>query len=135
MNNRACIMAVDDDPGVLRVLKRILEPEGYEVVLANDGSSALALLDERQPDLVLLDIMMPGLDGFLVRDSIRERLDVPVIMLTARCDPESLVKTLKTGADDYVRKPFSAAVLLARIRAKLRRCRASPTDHTKECHC
>jgi two-component system response regulator MtrA len=114
-------MAVDDDPTILRILKRILEPEGYEVVLANEGSSALALLDKRKPDLVLLDIMMPGLDGFLVLDSIRERLDVPVIMLTARCDHESLVKTLKTGADDYVRKPFSAAVLLARIRAKLRR--------------
>jgi len=121
MNQRACIMAVDDEPTILRVLKRILEPEGYEVILASDGSSALALLDERKPDLVILDIMMPGLDGFQVLDSIRERFDVPVIMLTARSDQESLVTTLKTGADDYIRKPFSATVLLARITAKLRR--------------
>ena len=121
MNNRACIMAVDDEPTILRVLKRILEPEGYEVILASDGSSALALLDERKPDLVILDIMMPGLDGFQVLDSIRERFDVPVIMLTARCEQELLAKALEIGADDYVQKPFSAAVLLARIGAKLRR--------------
>lgn len=121
MENRVCIMAVDDEPVVLRVLKGILEPEGYEVLLASDGSSALSLLDEHKPDLVLLDIMMPGLDGFQILNSIRERFNIPVIMLTARCDQESLVKTLKTGADDYVRKPFSATVLLARIAAKLRR--------------
>ncbi len=107
MNQRACIVAVDDEPTILRVLKRILEPEGYEVILASDGSSALALLDERKPDLVILDIMMPGLDGFQVLDSIRERFDVPVIMLTARCEQELLVKALEIGADDYVRKPFS----------------------------
>ncbi len=121
MNNRACIMAVDDETVVLTVLKRILEPEGYEVLLASDGASALDLLDERKPDLIILDIMMPGLDGFQVLDAIRERFNVPVIMLTARCDQESMITTLKTGADDYVRKPFSATVLLARIRAKLRR--------------
>ena len=121
MENRVCIMAVDDEPVVLRVLKGILEPEGYEVLLASDGSSALSLLDGHKPDLVLLDIMMPGLDGFQILNSIRERFNIPVIMLTARCDQESLVKTLKTGADDYVRKPFSATVLLARIAAKLRR--------------
>ncbi len=131
MNQRACIMAVDDEPTILRVLKRILEPEGYEVILASDGSSALALLDERKPDLVILDIMMPGLDGFQVLDSIRERFDVPVIMLTARCDQESLVKTLKTGADDYVRKPFSVAVLLARIGAKLRRVEQTGRPHER----
>jgi two-component system OmpR family response regulator/two-component system alkaline phosphatase synthesis response regulator PhoP len=118
-------MAVDDEPVVLRVLKGILEPEGYEVLLASDGSSALSLLDEHKPDLVLLDIMMPGLDGFQILNTIRERFDIPVIMLTARCDQESMVQTLKTGADDYVRKPFSAAVLLARIKAKLRRVEQS----------
>ena len=75
--------------------------------------------------------MMPGLNGFQVLDSIRERFDVPVIMLTARCDQESLVKTLKTGADDYVRKPFSAAVLLARIGAKLRRVEQTGRPHER----
>jgi CheY-like chemotaxis protein len=121
MTQHTLIMAVDDEPVVLLVLKRILENEGYEVVLANDGTSALALLDKHKPDLVLLDIMMPGLDGFHVLESIRERFDIPVIMLTARCDQESLVNTLKTGADDYIRKPFHTQILLARIRAKLRR--------------
>jgi DNA-binding response OmpR family regulator len=120
-NQSACIMAVDDEPTTLRVLRRILEPEGYEVILASDGSSALALLDEHKPDLVILDIMMPGLNGFQVLDSIRQGLNIPVIMLTARYELESLEKALQMGADDYVRKPFSPAVLLARIKVKLRR--------------
>ena len=131
MNQSACIMAVDDEPTILRVLRRILEPEGYEVILASDGSSALALLDERKPDLVILDIMMPGLNGFQVLDSIRERFDVPVIMLTARCEEESVVKALERGADGYVRKPFSAAVLLARIGAKLRRVEQTGRPHER----
>jgi two-component system OmpR family response regulator/two-component system alkaline phosphatase synthesis response regulator PhoP len=131
MNQSACIMAVDDEPTILRVLKRILEPEGYEVILASDGSSALALLDERKPDLVILDIMMPGLDGFQVLDSIRQGLNIPVIMLTARCEEELLVKAMEIGADDYVRKPFSAAVLLARIGAKLRRVEQTGRPHER----
>ena len=134
MNQSACIMAVDDEPTILRVLRRILEPEGYEVILASDGSSALALLDEHKPDLVILDIMMPGLNGFQVLDSIRERFDVPVIMLTARCEEESVVKALERGADGYVRKPFGRNVLLGHIRAKLRRVEQTGRQYER-LHC
>jgi len=116
-------MVVDDGQEMLRVLKRTFELEGYSVGIATDGSSALALLGERSPDLVILDIMMPGLDGFEVLDLIRQRSNVPVIMLTARCEVTSLQKALVAGADDYVRKPFRTRELVARVRAKLRRAR------------
>ena len=82
MKKRTCIMVVDDDQAILILLKRILEPEGYDVALATDGSSALVLMEERRPDLVLLDIMMPQLNGFQVLDLIRQRSNIPVIMLT-----------------------------------------------------
>jgi len=114
-------MAVDDEQAILSLLKRTLEPEGYDVIVAEDGWSALALLEGAKPDVVLLDIMMPGLDGFQVLDRIRQRSNVPVIMLTARLEATSVRDTLALGADDYVRKPFSKGELIARIRAKLRR--------------
>ena len=115
------IMVVDDDLAILRLLKRTLEPEGYGVILADNGSSALDLLEDSRPDLVILDIMMPGLNGFQVLDLIRQRSGVPVIMLTARGEVTNLRNALSLGADDYVRKPFGKGELLARIRAKLRR--------------
>ncbi len=121
MKKRPCIMVVDDEQAVLRLLSRTLEPEGYGVVVAADGRSALELLEEHYPDLVILDIMMPGLDGFQVLNLIRQRSNVPVIMLTARCEVTALRDALSLGADDYVRKPFRTQELLARIRAKLRR--------------
>jgi len=95
--------------------------EGYDVITASDGSSALELLEEYKPELVILDIMMPGLDGFQVLDLIRKRSNVPVIMVTARGEVTSLRDALVLGADDYVRKPFSVRELVARVRAKLRR--------------
>ncbi|GAF88395.1 unnamed protein product, partial [marine sediment metagenome] len=106
---------------------RTLEPEGYGVVVAADGGSALTLLEDCRPDLVILDIMMPGLNGFQVLDLIRQRSSVPVIMLTARGEVTTLRDALSLGADDYVRKPFSTQELLARIRAKLRRAGAEVT--------
>jgi len=115
------IVAVDDDYDMLRILKRTLELEGYGVATAADGNSALALVDKQQPDLVILDIMMPQLDGFEVLKLIRQRSSVPVIMLTSRCEDTVLRNALALGADDYVKKPFSTRVLIARIRAKLRR--------------
>jgi len=115
------IVAVDDDYDMLRILKRTLELEGYGVATAADGNSALALVDKQQPDLVILDIMMPQLDGFEVLKLIRQRSSVPVIMLTSRCEDTVLRNALTLGADDYVKKPFSTRVLIARIRAKLRR--------------
>jgi len=121
MKKHPCILVVDDDQAILRLLKRTLEPEGFGVVIASNGRSALALLEEHKPDLIILDIMMPGLDGFQVLDLIRQRSNIPVIMLTARGEVTSLNEALGLGADDYVRKPCSTRELLARIGAKLRR--------------
>ncbi len=123
MNNRDCVMVIDDDIEMLEMLNRILELEGFDAIATVDGSSALAQLEETTPDLVILDIMMPGLDGFETLNLIRERSNVPVIMLTARHEIKSLQMALSLGADDYVIKPFSTRALIARIRAKLRRAR------------
>jgi len=121
MKKHTCIMVVDDEPGVRKLLKRCLEPEGYDVITALDGNAALALMGKCQPDLVILDIMMPGLDGFQVLRLIRQRSNIPVLMLTARREAETVRDALNLGADDYVRKPFHTRELVARIRAKLRR--------------
>ncbi|MBA7656457.1 Transcriptional regulatory protein WalR [subsurface metagenome] len=131
MKKRPYIMVVDDEQAILRLLKRTLEPEGYGVILADSGSSALDLLEDSRPDLVILDIMMPGLDGFQVLDLIRQRSNVPIIMLTARCEVTTLRDALSLGADDYVKKPFGRGELLARIRAKLRRAGVEVTMPTK----
>ncbi|MBU2608836.1 MAG: response regulator transcription factor [Chloroflexi bacterium] len=124
MKNCPHIMVVDDDQDTLKIVGRTLELEGYAVSLANGGKEALALLEERHPDLVVLDVMMPELDGFQVLEHLRRRTNVPVIMLTARREPILLQKALVMGADDYLRKPFRPLVLVARIRAKLRRAAA-----------
>ena len=121
MNKRQCIMVVDDDQEMLSLLDRILEMEGFDVVIAADGGSAVSLLEENRPDLVLLDIMMPEPDGFQTLELLREQSDVPVIMLTAKRELASLQKALYLGADDYVSKPFHTRSLIARIQAKLRR--------------
>jgi len=121
MKKHPYIMVVDDEQAILRMLSRTLEPEGYVVILADNGSSALALLEDCRPDLVILDIMMPGLDGFQVLNLMRQRSNIPIIMLTARGEVTTLRDALALGADDYVRKPFGREELLARIRAKLRR--------------
>ena len=127
MRNRPVIMAVDDEREILRLLNRTLKPEGYDVVTSVDGISALVLLQQRKPDLVILDIMMPGLDGFQVLDFIRKRSSVPIIMLTGRGEVATLHDALVLGADDYVRKPFYPRELVARIRAKLRRAETGGT--------
>jgi DNA-binding response OmpR family regulator len=121
MKKHTCIMVVDDEPGVCKLLKHCLEPEGYDVTTAPDGNAALALMGKCQPDLIILDIMMPGFDGFQALDIIRQRSNVPVIMLTGRGEMSTLRDALALGADDYVRKPFHTRELVARIRAKLRR--------------
>jgi len=120
---RGFILVVDDDEAILAMLKCILELEGYNVITASDGGAGLTLLEEKGADLVLLDIMMPGLDGFQVLDRIRQHSDVPVIMLTAKDEVCTVHYTLEIGADDYVRKPFNTRELLARIEAKLRRAK------------
>lgn len=121
MKRNQLILVVDDDKEILTMLNRILELEGYDVAIADHGRSAISLLKEHEPDLVILDILMPELDGFQVLDLIRQRSNVPVIILTARCEETTLRNALVLGADDYVKKPFSTPELLARIRAKLRR--------------
>ena len=115
------ILVVDDDLQILDMLKCTLDDEGYDVDCAVDGKSALSLLTEYHPDLVLLDIKMPGLNGYQVLELIRDKAEVPVIMLTGVLEPISVRQSVSLGADDYVRKPFRTRELLARIKNKLRR--------------
>ena len=121
MEKRPLILAVDDEEPILKLLRVNLSQRGFHVATASNGTLALTLLEEREPDLVILDIMMPDLDGFQVLDRIRQRSNVPVIMLTGRDEVTVLRDALALGADDYVRKPFSIQELLARVRVKLRR--------------
>lgn len=118
-------MAIDDEVEILRLLKNILEDEGYEFVGATGGDSAFSMMQEHQPALIILDIMMPGLDGFQVLDLIRRKSDVPVIMLTGKGEVTALRDSVEIGADDYIRKPFYPLELVARVRAKLRRAAQS----------
>lgn len=115
------VLVVDDDISVLRLLKRILELEGIRVLTATSGGVALAVFERETPDLVLLDIMMPDMDGYVVCQRIREFSQVPVIMVTAKGQDEEKVEGLDSGADDYLTKPFSAQELVARVKAVLRR--------------
>jgi len=118
MKGRPYVVVVDDDQEMLRMLKCTLKREGYGVATATDSSSALALLEERRLDLVILDILMPELDGFQVVELMRQRSSVPIIMLTARSEVDSLQKALAVGANDYVRMPFQARKLVTCIKAK-----------------
>jgi two-component system response regulator MprA len=115
------ILVVDDDPMVATTIQRVLRPEGYEVEVALGGSAALELARRRRPDLVVLDLMMPGIDGFEVCRQLRANGNLPILMLTARSGTADRVRGLDTGADDYLVKPFAYAELLARVRALLRR--------------
>ena len=119
--NKPLILVVDDDVRMLRMMNRMLELEGFQVLTASGGEQALALFDKETPSLVLLDIMMPDMDGYTVCRRIREFSEVPIIMVTARGDDKEKVEGLDIGADDYVTKPFSASELAARVRAVLRR--------------
>ena len=121
MKKHTNIMVVDDELAILRLLSRTLKEEGYNVVTAPDGESALSQLAKYKPDLIILDIMMPGLNGFEVLDIIRKRSNIPVIMLTAIGEVTTIRDTLSLGADDYIKKPFGMLELMARVRAKLRR--------------
>ena len=118
---KASVLVVDDDVRMLRMITRILELEGYRVLKAIDGQAALEVLDEETPDLVLLDIMLPGMDGYALCRCIRQFSPVPIVMVTAKGNDEEKVRGLDAGADDYVTKPFSANELGARVRAVLRR--------------
>jgi len=115
------ILIVDDEPRYLRLLEANLRTEGYEVSVAQDGVQALDVFSSRPIDLVLLDVMMPRLDGFGTCQRLREFSNVPIVILTARGEEQDRVRGLDLGADDYLVKPFSATELLARVRAVLRR--------------
>ncbi|MCB0096272.1 MAG: response regulator transcription factor [Caldilineaceae bacterium] len=115
------VLVVDDEPRMVRFVKMNLDLEGYITLEANDGFHALEKVREYNPDLVLLDVEMPGMDGFETLKRLREISDAAVIMLTVRSDEEDRVKGLDLGADDYVTKPFSPRELSSRIRAVLRR--------------
>jgi two-component system KDP operon response regulator KdpE len=115
------ILVVDDEERMSRFIRLNLEHDGFQVLEANRGMQAINLIRERMPDLVLLDVMMPDLDGFEVLQLIRESYQLPVIMLTAKGEEDDKVRGLELGADDYVTKPFSPRELVSRVRAVLRR--------------
>jgi DNA-binding response OmpR family regulator len=116
------ILVIDDEESMRKLVARALETEGFSVMLASGGEVALELMEEREPDLVILDIKMPGMNGFQVLEVIRQRSDIPVIMLSGLGEVTTIRDALIIGADDFLRKPFYARELLARVKAKLRRC-------------
>ncbi len=128
------ILVVDDDLNICELLRLYLEKEDYTVVIANDGASAVSTFNAENPALVLLDIMLPKLDGWQVCREIRKFSEVPIIMLTAKGEVFDRVLGLELGADDYVVKPFDAKEVIARIKAVLRRSASSMADEVKEVH-
>lgn len=115
------VLAVDDDPAILRTLSINLRARGYDVETAGDGRSALQIVDERMPDVVILDLGLPDIDGVTVLKRLRSYAQVPVVVLSARHESDDKVEALDEGADDYVTKPFDIEELLARVRAAIRR--------------
>jgi len=115
------ILVVDDEPKIVRIARDYLEKNGYRVLTAADGPSALAAARREKPDLILLDLMLPGIDGREVCKLLRRESDVPIIMLTALSEEVDQVTGLEIGADDYITKPFSTRAMVARVRALLRR--------------
>jgi two-component system KDP operon response regulator KdpE len=122
------ILVIDDEESLVQVLRQHLENKGYQVLSAGDGIQGCLLMQEECPDLVLLDLMLPRLDGWQTCQRIRKYSDVPIIMLTARDADADKVRGLDLGADDYMTKPFSMTELAARVRAALRRYRGLLTD-------
>jgi len=128
---KTTILAADDDPQLLRLMTRNLQLEGYDVLAASDGQQAFELVESNAPDLVLLDVMMPKMDGFTVCYRVREFSAVPIIIVTARGQDQDKVRGLDLGADDYLTKPFSVDELLARVRAVLRRAQFTTREHSQ----
>lgn len=128
------ILIVDDEPRYLRLMEANLITEGFEVSKATNGQEAVDKVAKEQPDLVLLDIMMPVLDGFAATERIREFSSVPIIIVTARGEENARVRGLDLGADDYIVKPFSATEMLARVRAVLRRVKTTGTTQQAVFH-
>lgn len=121
------ILIVDDEKNIANILEFNLRKEGFNTIIANDGESAVDIAYDKNPDLILLDIMLPKLDGFSVCKKVRKDLNTPIIMLTAKEDEVDKVLGLELGADDYMTKPFSPRELMARIKANLRRTEMTDT--------
>lgn len=128
---RHLILVVDDEPPIVRLIKAKLRLDGYEVLTASHGAEALAILERDSPDLVVLDVMMPDMDGFETLRRIRKHSQVPVVMLTARGSDADKLKGLQSGADDYITKPFNPDELEARVAAVLRRTAGAPAIGTE----
>ncbi len=124
------ILVVDDEVSIVDILRYNLEKEGYRPITAHDGYQAMELFEREHPALIILDVMMPGMDGFQVCRRVRETSHIPIIMLTARAEEMDTVLGLEMGADDYITKPFSMRELMARVRTNLRR-HAALTQHTE----
>lgn len=123
----APILVVDDDPKIVSLVKTYLEREGFRVITAQDGQSALRAFNELEPGLIVLDLMLPELDGLALMRIVRERSNVPIVMLSARAQVADRVFGIHEGADDYIAKPFSPAELVVRVKAVLRRTAAAGT--------
>ncbi|MGM7637481.1 response regulator YycF [Bacillus sp. Hm123] len=126
------ILVVDDERPIADILQFNLKKEGYEVHCAYDGDRAVEMVEEVQPDLILLDIMLPGRDGMEVCREVRKKYEMPIVMLTAKDSEIDKVLGLELGADDYVTKPFSTRELIARVKANLRRHQAAPAPVEEE---
>ena len=122
---RHLILVIDDEAAIVRLVRAKLQTDGYTVVSAGNGETGLQLVEDERPDLVILDVMMPGMDGFETLRRLREQSRVPVIMLTARASDRDKLRGLESGADDYVTKPFNPDELAARVAAVLRRSEGS----------
>lgn len=122
------ILVVDDDPAISEMLTIVLEAEGLEPIAVTDGNDALPTFQAENPDLILLDLMLPGMNGVDICRAIRRESAVPIVMLTAKTDTVDVVLGLESGADDYITKPFKPKELVARIRARLRRTDAEETE-------
>lgn len=130
--NNGKILIVDDDLNICELLRLYIAKEGYNVITANDGEQAVKAFNQEQPDLLLLDVMMPKMDGWQVCREIRKTSDCPIIMLTAKSEVFDKILGLELGADDYIIKPFEAKEVIARIRAVLRRTNLSQKDKIRE---
>jgi len=121
VSKKLSMLVIDDDASILCLLKRTLDLEGYRTFTANEGKSGLDLVDREMPDLIILDITMPGMDGYTICQHIREFSQVPIIMVTARGNEEEKIRGFECGADDYVTKPFFNRELVARVKSVLKR--------------
>jgi two-component system OmpR family response regulator len=126
------ILFVDDDERICRLVKRYLEKSGFDMVAAHNGADALNFLNDESIELILLDIMLPDIDGLTLGIEIRKRVATPIIFISAKSDIEDKVSGLESVADDYITKPFDEKELIARMKSVLRRAKTTPTPHTKK---